>query len=176
MHAVVVYESMFGNTRDVARAVADGLATVMDVQVSEVGSAPRRLGHDVGLLVVGAPTHAFSLSRPSTRDDARRQAGGVTVSAGIGLREWLDELAELPPGLCAAAFDTRVSRPRVPGGAARAAHKRLRRPGVVLVSGPETFWVRGTRGPLDRDELTRANQWGAGLAARTTGRHAATRA
>ena len=55
MRALVVYESMYGNTRDVAKAVADGLATRMPVQLTEVGTAPTVLGDDIGLLVVGAP-------------------------------------------------------------------------------------------------------------------------
>src|SRR3712207_3815583 len=111
MHALVVYESMFGNTRDVARAVAEGVAPLMDVALLEVDDAPHRIGADVGLVVVGAPTHAFSLSRPGTRQDAGRQAGGPTVSSGIGVREWLDGLEPVPAGLRAATFDTRVSRP-----------------------------------------------------------------
>jgi flavodoxin len=40
MHALVVYESMYGNTKEIAEAVAEGLAARMPAEVVEVGSAP----------------------------------------------------------------------------------------------------------------------------------------
>ena len=40
MKALVVYESMFGNTEQIARAVADGLAESIEVQLAEVSQAP----------------------------------------------------------------------------------------------------------------------------------------
>jgi hypothetical protein len=162
--ALVVYESMFGNTRDVARAVREGIAPLMPVELVEVASAPREIGAGVDLLVVGAPTHAFSLSRPGTREDAARQAAGPLVSSGIGAREWLEQLRQLPGGLRYATFDTRVARPRLPGSAARAADKRLRHLGGAQVARPASFWVEGTKGPLAGDQLTTARDWGAGVA------------
>jgi len=65
MRAAVVYESMFGNTRRVAEAVAEELSLHMETDLMEVGEAPGRLEAAVDLVVVGAPTHAFSLSRPA---------------------------------------------------------------------------------------------------------------
>jgi flavodoxin len=87
MAAVVVYESMFGNTQTVAEAIAEGLSTTMRVELHEVGAAPAAMERDVDLLVVGAPTHAFGLSRLSTRASAAEQAERPLVSPGIGLRE-----------------------------------------------------------------------------------------
>ena len=72
MRALVVYESMFGNTEAVARAVADGLAEMHDVDLREVSQAPTEVIGRVDLIVVGGPTHAFSLSRPATRASAVR--------------------------------------------------------------------------------------------------------
>ncbi|HEX6918357.1 MAG TPA: flavodoxin domain-containing protein, partial [Phycicoccus sp.] len=70
--ALVVYESMFGNSEQVARAVAAGAGEVMSVDVREVTTAPTELGgYDV--VVIGGPTHAFTMSRPSTRREAREQ-------------------------------------------------------------------------------------------------------
>ena len=173
MRALVVFESMFGNTQVVAEAVADGLAGRMQVDAVEVGDAPTELGDDVALLVVGGPTHAFGMSRPSTRQDAATQATAGLVSAGIGLREWLADLHG-PAGVAAAAFDTKVSRPRLPGSAARAAEKRLRRLGFRVVAPAASFYVEGTRGPLLEGERERARRWGqqvrthAGVQPRTT--------
>jgi len=110
MRALVVYESMFGNTGEVAEAIAEGLRTHMSTDVVEVGHAGAA-AVDVDLLVVGAPTHALGLSRASTRAQAAAQAGGAVVSAGIGLREWLGGLAA-SRGIAAAAFDTRLAKPK----------------------------------------------------------------
>ncbi|MEO6585287.1 MAG: flavodoxin/nitric oxide synthase, partial [Knoellia sp.] len=70
MRSLVVYESVWGNTEQVARAVAAGLGVVMTVEVVDVGIAPTTPGDDVDLLVVGGPTHTFSMSRPGTRSEA----------------------------------------------------------------------------------------------------------
>lgn len=162
MRALVVYESMFGNTRDVAEAVTRGLASHFLVDCVEVGVAPTALG-ELDLVMVGGPTHAFGMTRASTRSDAENQADEPLVSPAGGIREWLDRLSgDLPPAAC--TFDTRVHRPRVPGSAARAAGRVLRRLGVPLVVPSESFWVDGVRGPLIDGELARAEQWAATVA------------
>lgn len=161
--AVVVYESIFGNTQAVANAVAAGLGETLPVEMHEVSQAPTALeGADV-LLVVGGPTHAFSLSRPQTRDTARAQVPGEPVSRGIGLREWLESV-RLGPGIRGAAFDTRINKSFVPGSAAKAAQKRLRHLGA-LPAGTESFWVADMGGPLLPGEVERATDWGRDLAA-----------
>ncbi|MER7506068.1 flavodoxin domain-containing protein [Nonomuraea pusilla] len=165
MDALVVYESMFGNTKQIAEAVAEGLATRMRAEVAEVGSAPDFIGDQVALLVVGGPTHAFGMSRESTRQSAAQQAPGGLVSKGRGLREWLGGLGSSSATLASAAFDTRVFKPRMPGSAARGAAKRLRRAGIRLVAPAQSFYVAGTPGPLLDGELDRARAWGESLAA-----------
>jgi hypothetical protein len=160
---MVVFESMFGNTEAIAYAVADGLRSRMDVDVVEVGVAPTS-PHDLDLLVVGGPTHVFGLTRPATREDAARQAGGTLVSRGVGLREWLEGLRP-PDGLPAAAFDTKVKRPHLPGSAAHGVDRRLRRLGARTIVRPESFWVSGTPGPLMEGEAERARLWGTRVAA-----------
>ncbi|HEU5111379.1 MAG TPA: flavodoxin, partial [Micromonosporaceae bacterium] len=133
MNALVVYESMFGNTRLIAEAVVDGLAAAhLTVTSVEVAAAPSFVPGDVGLLVVGGPTHAFGMSRPGTRRSAADQADQPLVSTGSGVREWLAALPRGRAGLAAAAFDTRINKPRLPGSAARAVRRRLRRLGFTL--------------------------------------------
>jgi hypothetical protein len=163
MRTLVVYESMFGNTQAIAKAIADGLSGGGPVELVEVGAAPTRLDDDIALLIVGGPTHAFGMSRPATRQDATKQAREQPVSSGIGLREWLAALRGAA-GVAAATFDTRISRPRLPGSAARAAAKRLRRHGCRIVAPAASFYVDGTLGPLLDGELTRARRWGERLA------------
>ncbi|WP_112133601.1 flavodoxin family protein [Glycomyces dulcitolivorans] len=162
MRAAVIYESMFGSTRQVAQAVAAELSDHMEVDVFEVGEAPLVLG-DVQFVVVGAPTHAFSLSRPSTRAEAALKAPHGLVSTQIGLREWL-EAVEVPAGVQAIAFDTRVDRHLV-GSAARAATRKLRKAGFRVLAEPVSFLVEGIQGPLAVGELERARFWAEELAA-----------
>ena len=168
MKAWVVYESMFGNTRDVATAVADGMRGRVEVEQYEVGSAPP-LPESIDLLVVGGPTHAFGMSRAKTRADAAQRGGSAVLSTGPGIREWLDDLPH-PRGLPRyATFDTRVDHPRVPGSAARKAAKRLARMGIREAAPPESFWVKGMEGPLAPHELDRARDWGRRLTDVVTG-------
>lgn len=164
MRGLIVYESMFGNTEFVARAIGEGLAEHMPVDLAEVGEAAVRIPDDVTILVAGGPTHAFGMSRPGTRRSAADQAETPLVSQGRGIREWLEELE--PPGheCSAVAFDTKGYRPRLPGGAARGIAKRLRRKGFRPLGSATTFWVQGTAGPLADGEIRRAREWGMRLA------------
>ena len=163
--ALVVYESMFGNTQAIAQAVAAGLSTRCETELVEVSAAPTVIESDVSVVVVGGPTHAFGLTRSSTREDAARQADGPLVSPGLGLREWLDAVIAPASPVIAAAFDTRIDEPRVPGSAARGAVRRLRRRGFRVDARAESFFVSGTKGPLITGEIDRARAWGAHLAA-----------
>jgi hypothetical protein len=162
MKALVIYESMFGNTEMVARAIAEGLSERFDVTLADVSTMPRAFGMD--LLVIGGPTHAFGMSRPSTREQAVQQGAVRPGNAAVGVREYLD-CAPLLTGMSAAAFDTKVDKPLLPGSAARAIRRQLRRLGCHIVLPAQTFLVRGTTGPLEVGEKKNARQWGETLAA-----------
>lgn len=161
--ALVVHEPMFGCTEKIARAVAQGLeAEGVAVEVFDVRDAGPAHEATYDLLVVGAPTHAFSLSRPSTRANAVRQGAPVEV-ATTGLREWLASMGpqDEPLRRPAAAFDTRVTKVRrIPKAASTRASRLLVRHGYTLVSRPTPFLVTDTRGPLVDGELERAVVWG----------------
>ncbi|MFJ5986362.1 flavodoxin family protein [Lentzea sp. NPDC092896] len=163
-HALVMYESMFGNTKEIAEAVAEGLRETMTVKLVEVGSAPVELSEEVGLLVVGGPTHAFSMSRPSTRADAAGKGADEQAAAGTGLREWAERIGKGSVRPPVAAFDTKV-KGLMTGSAARAAIKLLRRAHFPVLLAPENFYVDGTAGPLLEGESKRAQVWGAKCAA-----------
>jgi hypothetical protein len=137
----------------------------------EVGHGPTVFSGDVELVVVGGPTHAFGLSR-GTRQSAAEQAEGGLVSTEMGLREWLGTLQKGSSRIAVTTFDTRFSKPRLPGSAAAAAEKRLRRLGFRLLARPESFYVEGTTGPLVVASWSGANRWGKELAVRfcTAGR------
>lgn len=165
MRAFIVHESLFGNTARVAQAVADGMGGHLDVELHTVVDGARPEGVD--LLVVAGPTHAFSMSRATTRADAVSQGAGADPT--IGLREWLDQLPE-GNDTPFAAFDTRVDIVRrLPGSAAKSAAKVARKRGYRLVTRPESFYVEDTPGPLLEGEVQRAEVWGAQLVEILTG-------
>lgn len=165
MNAVVVFESMFGNTAKIARSIAAGLEAAVGpddkVTIVEVGSAPAELPEDVGLLVIGGPTHAFGMSRPNTREDAHRRVGDHLISQGIGLREWLETFKTNRVDLLTATFDTRIDKVRhLPGSAAKGAAKALKHRGYRPVVAALSFYVVDTEGPLVLGEPERARRWG----------------
>ncbi len=171
MRALVVYESMFGNSRTVARAIVDGLrAARVDVELVNAAEAATPRGDLVELLVVGGPTHAFSMTRHGTREDAVRQ-GGAAAAAGSGIREWIDQVHKGPHSEMVATFDTRVGKMRhLPGSAAKAAAKALRKVGYHTLVASESFYVDDVAGPLLDGEEERARAWGERLGATATSR------
>jgi flavodoxin len=71
MKALVVYESMYGNTAAVGDAIASSLrARGLDVEAAPVTKVDPGATGEVELLVVGGPTHVHGMSRSSTRKTA----------------------------------------------------------------------------------------------------------
>lgn len=160
--ALVVYESMFDNTAQVAQAIVRGLRRAgFEAHSVPVTSLASTGPVHVDLVLLGAPTHAFSLSRPSTRDDAVRQ-GAAPDRARIGAREWITHIDSDRFGTnVVAVFDTRVTKVRrLPLAAGLTAARLLRRRGFHLLRKPVAFLVEGTRGPLMPGEDERAERWG----------------
>jgi flavorubredoxin len=159
MQVAVAYESMFGNTKEIAEAIAEGLRTsgpgteVVVVPVADVTADKVR---EADLLVVGGPTHVTRMSSARTRK---------AVAPGPGLREWIDALPAGSRGGRAAAFDTRFGYP-LSGSAARPISRQLRRHGYEIVAKPTGFLVERAKGPLKAGERERAKAWGAGLASK----------
>ena len=174
MKAVVVYESMYGNTHLVAEAIATGLRGQADdvVVVASVGDVTNELLADTDLVVVGGPTHVHGMSRASTRKaaaEAAEKPGSELEldpdAEGDGLREWFDSIGSLPPA--AAAFDTRMHGPAAfTGRASKGIAQRLHAHGCELVVGPESFLV-SKENHLDDDEVAHARTWGQQLAVAT---------
>ena len=159
MRSLVVYESWFGNTRRIAEEIAAALAQEGEVDLVTVDEPLPPL-EVVDLLVVGAPTHIHGLSSKRSREGAVDQ--GAAGEPGIGVRGWIDSLPDGACGPRAAAFDTRAHMPALlVGSAARGIARRLRDHGYRLAIEPQSFFVKGTPGPL---ELERASEWGRTLA------------
>lgn len=172
MRAVVVYESMFGNTRQIANAIGTGLVDGCVVSVIPVAQAGQDQIKGADLVVVGGPTHVHGISRPSTREGAAKMAeeadSGVVLepdAVAAGLREWLDGIGKCKVGGKAAAFDTRMPGPAaVTGRASKGISRGLRHHGYAIVADPESFIVT-RQNVLVPGEEDRARAWGARLAA-----------
>ncbi len=176
MDVVIVYESLYGNTRSVAEAIAEGFrGTRPDAIVTVLGvdQASTEQVNQVDLLVVGGPTHILRMTTPRTRrmsprpsddggDDLVSQKGDVG-EAGMGVREWLNILPAAASGSQAAAFDTRLGSVFA-GGAARSISRRLGGHGYHIVTTPKGFIVSGNEGPLKAGEYDGAQLWGVRLA------------
>jgi hypothetical protein len=169
MKAVIVYESMYGNTHKIATAIAEGLGSALDVVIVPVSAASGDMVDHADLLVVGGPTHVHGMSRPVTRAGAveavEKPDNDLELEPdpeGTGLREWFDQLEKID--VLAAAFDTRVSAPAVvTGRASKGIARRLRHHGASLVGDPESFLVtKATH--LEPEEEDRACEWGRELA------------
>jgi menaquinone-dependent protoporphyrinogen IX oxidase len=170
MRALVVYESMYGNTHIVASNIADGLRGTYEVTLVPVAAATADLIADADLLVVGAPTHIHGLSTPSSRQQARKAAAkpesGLRLdpdAGGPALRDWLRGL--VGGHALAAAFDTRLTgAPVLTGRASHRISRLLRRHGYRLIAPPESFVVTKLNTLVD-GESSRARRWGEALAA-----------
>ncbi len=162
MKAVVVYESLWGNTAAIAKAIADGIGSETKAMTTDQATATAIAGVD--LLVVGSPLIAFSLPTEKMHENIERQEGEGAHPPDLShppVRSWL---GSLPKGQGrAAAFETRIWWS--PGSAAKAISKKLESAGYSVVAKPEKFIVTGKYGPLKDGELERARQWGAELAA-----------
>jgi flavodoxin I len=146
MRILVVYDSMYGNTEAIAKAVAAALGA--DARVARAPDADPTALEGLDLLIVGAPTHggrpmpsvqAFLDALPAVQD--RRMAVFDTRS----------------PGRIARAF----------GEASARAAAQLRERGAVVV-GTEGFLVTGKKGPLKEGELERAVAWAKDVAGKAT--------
>lgn len=161
MKAVVVYESHWGNTAAIARAIAEGLGP--GAQALSTQEATAAVLADADLLVAGAPVLGFRLPSDTFLASIAANPGNSPAHAdfsGPSLRSWLERL---PAGSGRfAAFETRIWWS--PGGATGAIAAELERAGYRSLDKPHRFVVRGKYGPLRDGELGKARRWGAELA------------
>ena len=136
MKTLLVYDSTYGNTEEIARAI--GEAITGEVKVLRVGEADPSETFD--LLIVGSPTH-----------------GGRPTRAIQNFTKRIPALNNIPT----AAFDTRFSTKLVGifGYAAGGIANTLKGKGGNLVIPPEGFFVKGMKGPLKEGEPERAAGW-----------------
>jgi hypothetical protein len=162
MRAVVVYESLWGNTAAVARAIAEGIGP--GTRALTTDEATDDVLEDAELVVAGAPVIAFGLANDRSRAGIARGEADAPTPPDVShpsLRSWL---ADLPGGHGAgAAFETRIWWS--PRGATGTIETGLRRAGYATIAKAGKFVVDGKYGPLRDGELERAREWGEALAA-----------
>ncbi|MBN1428810.1 MAG: flavodoxin family protein [Anaerolineae bacterium] len=151
MKALVIYDSVFGNTEQIARAIGDALVSMGSVEVLPVSQVMADNMRGLDVLIVGSPTRSL---RPTE-----------------GINRFLSRLAKGQiQGVRVAAFDTRWALETIDGGflrfvvgkggyAANAIGRMLKRKGGSLTMAPEGFLVTGGEGPLKDGELERAADW-----------------
>jgi len=143
MRILVVYDSMYGNTEAIAKAIVAALGA--DARAMRAPDATPSALEGVDLLVVGAPTH-----------------GGRPMPS---VQAFIDRLTDLK-GLRVAFFDTRSEGKfaRMFGEAATRGAESLKAKGAVPVGTAEGFFVKGKKGPLKEGELERAAAWARAVA------------
>ncbi|HEX7456387.1 MAG TPA: flavodoxin family protein [Candidatus Nanoarchaeia archaeon] len=150
MKALVIYDSLYGNTEKIAKAVGEGTGG----KVKFVGEVRPSELKGLDLLIIGSPTHGGQ-PKPTTT-------------------EFLDKIPENSlKGVSVAAFDTRFEKSghgiglrllmAVINFAAPRIADTLKKKGGVLVAEPEGFFVEGKEGPLKEGELERAKTWAKGI-------------
>ncbi len=160
MHAVVVYESFWGNTAAIARAIAEGIGPGCTALTTDEASP--EVVSSADLVVAGAPVLGFRLPTDQIREDLLREYGAPTPAdtSHRSMRSWLDAL---PQGRArAAAFETRFRFS--PGGSIGTISHEMERAGYQPIAKGQKFLVTGKYGPLKAGELERARRWGAELA------------
>jgi len=142
--ALIVYDSTYGNTEKIAKAI--GAALTGDVKVLRAGEVNPAELNAFDLLVIGSPTY-----------------GGRPMPSVAELLNKIPESAI--KGKNVAAFDTRIPTKlaKIFGYAADRIAKNLKEKGGNPVVPGEGFFVSGKGGPLKEGELERAASWAKGL-------------
>lgn len=150
MNGLIIYDSVFGNTEQIAQTMGNALASHEDVKTLRVGDVKSEQLTGLKLLIVGSPTRAFRPMPAITRFLKNIPKQGLQ-------------------GVKVAAFDTRIPMENVPGFlrvlvsifgyAAKPIANRLVKKGGELVMPPEGFFVQDTEGPLKDGECERAAEW-----------------
>ncbi len=160
MKAVVVYESVWGSTAAIARAIAEGIGP--EARALSTAEATADAIANADLIVAGSPLFAFQLPTDKIRESIRAKAATFSAPPDLShppMRTWLDGV---PAGKGrAAAFETRIWWS--PGGATGSILKALKKAGRGS-AGSKRFRVAGMTGPLKAGEIERARKWGAQLA------------
>ncbi|HMA61107.1 MAG TPA: flavodoxin family protein [bacterium] len=151
MDNLIIYDSVFGNTRQIAEIIKKAIASQGDTNCLQVKDVKLEQLQDLKILIVGSPTRKFS------------PTGAI--------KKFLKKIpADNLANVKVAAFDTRISPEEIGSGflsflvkifgyAAKPIARKLQKKGGDLVIEPQGFIVTGTKGPLKEGEIERATKW-----------------
>ncbi len=143
MRVLISYDTLHGNTEQIAKAIAERLESAGEVVVKKMEETGPDDVRSADLVVAGCPVHAWNMSR--------------------GARAFVKALArERFEGKRAAAFDTKLES-RFAGSAAKRLLRELEKRGFQMAAAPESFFVTGMEGPLKEGETERARMFGVKL-------------
>jgi flavodoxin len=152
MNSLIIYHTIYGNTRKLAEAMCTVLGRQGPVQVVNVTAVSHFRTQGVDLIVIGSPTHGRGIP-PAMRQFLDRLPDGALRGANVAI------------------FDLRYRRPKLwTGSAADKMVWKLGRLGGRLLVPAESFFIAGSEGPLARGELERAQRWAQDILTRVTAR------
>lgn len=153
MKILLIYDSLYGNTKTVAEAIRDAIPH--EVKMIHVSETDPGVFSNFDLILIGAPTHSAG-PKPTTKELLNR-INRSTIK-----------------GVAVAAFDTRLTESSFDkkwlsklvfamGFAAPKIARDLRKKGARVVGPPGDFFVTGAEGPLKDGEVERAAAWAKGV-------------
>jgi len=155
MKALIIYDSVFGNTGKIAKSIEAGIASQNEVVALSITEATIERLNNIDLLVIGSPTRGFRPTEP--------------------VKAFLNQISSTQlSNINVATFDTRIDLKTIKSGffrfvvnkggyAADGMAKQFKKMGAKSVVAAEGFLVMGEEGPLKDGELERAEKWGAAL-------------
>jgi flavodoxin len=146
MAAIVIYDSQYGNTEAIAKAIGKGFGE--DTKVVRVGEVKVEDIAPYHFVIIGSPTQ-----------------GGRQTPA---IKDFVAKIpAEALKEKRLAAFDTRLKNILVKmfGYAAPRIEAAIKAKGGNTTAQPQGFFVKSTKGPLLNGELERATNWAKSVAA-----------
>ncbi len=151
MRALVIYDSVFGNTEKIALSIKEALSSILDVEAYKVNNVKTEHLKDLDYLIVGSPTRAFKPTKETTEFLNEIQKNGLKDTKIVGFDTRMDpkELGSAILKLFARFF----------GYAAKPIAEKLIKKGGTQIMPPEGFFVEGRKGPLRDGEIERAKEW-----------------
>jgi len=141
MKALVIFDSNFGNTKKIAETISKKLD--IDTKVLSVSDFNVKELEGIKLLIVGSPVNAW---RPTEK-----------------ILKFLAGLSEgRLKGIKAASFDTKM-KSFLSGDASKKISRKLQSIGAEIIIDPQSFIVKGSKGPLFEGEIEKAAEWAASI-------------
>lgn len=155
MKTLVIYDSIFGNTQQIAKAIAEGLKSGSECEIFHLKEIDIASLSKYGLIIIGSPTRGFK----------------ATPELNALLKSIPNKSLH---GISIVSFDTRILLSSIHskalrwivktgGYAAKPIDRLLQSKGGISIAAPMGFYVTDEKGPLKENEIDRAQKWGRDL-------------